>query len=294
MLYFYFQPFGKRLPLQKELPTRQPRSSLLFCSLILQMFCIFVTIIFISAGAFAQDSIPHSAVKEYPVLWQQTAAEYRALCYQAFNIAALRLNEISKRKIRKGKLALITDLDETILDNSYSEAQLIKDGKEHSNTSWKDWTSKSAATAVPGAVEFLQTAHQKGFTIFYISNRDTGDIKSTLLNLQKLNLPNADTAHMLFLSNTSSKETRRLTVTAAYTVVMLLGDNLNDFMNVFEKKTITDRFAETDKVKEEWGKKFIVLPNSTYGEWENALYNYQYNLTRQQKEEMLIQLLKAY
>src|SRR5580765_474488 len=71
-------------------------------------------------------SQPETDLKLYPVLWQQTAAEYRALCYQAFNIAALRLNEIPGKKFRKEKLAIITDLDETILDNSYADAKLIK------------------------------------------------------------------------------------------------------------------------------------------------------------------------
>ena len=235
-----------------------------------------------------------SLLKEYPVLWQQTSAEYRALCYQAFNIAKLRLDQIPNRQLRKQKLAIITDLDETILDNSFSEAQLIKEGKEHNSSTWKNWTSKSAATAVPGAVDFLNSASKKGITIFYISNRDTADIQSTLSNLKKLGLPNADTLHMLFLSNTSSKEIRRQMVAAQYNVVMLLGDNLNDFNALFEKKTIADRFTETDKVKDEWGKKFIVLPNSTYGEWENALYNYQKNLTPQQKETLRKQLLKGY
>ena len=69
-----------------------------------------------------------------------------------------------------------------------------------------------------------------------------------------------------------------------YNVVMLLGDNLNDFMQAFEKKNITDRFAETDKVKAEWGKKFIVIPNAAYGEWENAIYDYERNLSPEQKE----------
>jgi 5'-nucleotidase (lipoprotein e(P4) family) len=175
----------------------------------------------------AQDGIKSQPceilLKEYPVLWQQQAAEYRALCYQAFNIALFRLNEIPKKKLKKRKLAVITDLDETILDNSYSEAQLIKERKQYTSQSWKNWTDRSAATAVPGAVEFLQVAKQKGVTIFYISNRDTSEIKSTLLNLQKLQLPNADTAHMLFLSNTSSKEARRQIVMKEYNVVLLLG-----------------------------------------------------------------------
>ena len=245
-------------------------------------------------SVFSQDGLSESSLKEYPVLWQQTAAEYRALCYQAFNIASLRLNEIPKKEFKKEKLAIITDLDETILDNSYAEAQLIKENKEMNNAEWKRWTSKSIAGSVPGAVEFLQQASKKGVTVFYISNRDTGEIKNTLIDLQRLQLPNADAAHCLFLSNTSSKETRRQIVAGKYNVIMLFGDNLNDFMNVFENKPIDERFAETDKVKDEWGKRFIVLPNATYGEWENALYNYQKHLTPEQKETLRKQLLKGY
>jgi len=231
-------------------------------------------------------------LKEYPILYQQQAAEYRALCYQAFNLAALRLNEIVKTGAKK--LAIITDLDETILDNSYQQAELIKKNENYTDKSWKEWTDKSAATAVPGAVEFLQKAKQKGVTVFYISNRDTGEVKSTMINLQKLKLPNADTAHMIFLFNTSSKEARRQLVMKKYKVVMLLGDNLNDFTQAFEKKNITDRFAETDKVKNEWGKKFIVLPNPAYGEWENAIYNYERNLTPEEKETKRREKLKDY
>lgn len=234
------------------------------------------------------------SLKVFPVLYQQTAAEYRALCYQAFNLAALRLSEIPKKRFRKEKLAIIADLDETVLDNSYIEAQLIKDGKEYTNALWKNWTDKSAATAVPGAVEFLQKAKQKGATIFYISNRDTASLQSTLLNLQKLELPDADTAHMLFQSNSSSKEARRQVVSAKYNIIMLLGDNLIDFMNVFEKKPIDGRFAETDARKADWGKRFIVLPNSIYGEWENALYNYDRKLPEAKKDTIRKELLKGY
>src|SRR5438046_4989203 len=106
-------------------------------------------LISIVKGLIAQDSAKFQTceivLKIYPVLWQQQASEYRALCYQAFNLASIRLNEISKKKFRKEKIAIITDLDETILDNSYSEAQLIKEGKEHSSQSWKEWTDRSAA-----------------------------------------------------------------------------------------------------------------------------------------------------
>lgn len=240
----------------------------------------------------AQDSTRITSFKTYPVIWQQSAAEYRALCYQAFNTAAVRLSEIPKRKFRKHQLAIITDLDETILDNSYAEADLIKAGKQYSSQSWKDWVNLSAATSVPGAVAFLQLAKAKGAHIFYISNRDVSQVNPTLYNLQQLQLPDTDTAHMLFLTDSASKETRRNRVAQKYKVIMLLGDNLNDFTKAFENGSVASRFTETDKVKEEWGRKFIVLPNATYGEWENALYNYRRNLSQPEKDRMLRDILK--
>ena len=246
-----------------------------------------------------QDSTNEAAKKEadiktYPVLWHQTSAEYRALCYQAFNVARTYLETIIPNRELNEKLAIVTDLDETIIDNSYLEAKEIKEGKEYSSAMWKEWVNMSAATGVPGAVDFLQWAASQNITIFYISNRSVSDLKTTLANIKKLELPNADEEHMLFLAAESTKEPRRQIVAKDYKIVMLMGDNLNDFSNLFEKKSIDDRKAETDKVRGEWGKKFIVLPNAVYGEWENAFYDYKRNLTPKEKETKRKDLLKGF
>jgi len=234
-----------------------------------------------------------ASFKLLPVLWHQHAAEYRALCYQAFNLAELRLASIKVKKHRH-PLAIITDIDETALDNSYSEAQSIKNNTEYNPANWKNWTSKAAATPLPGAVAFFQKAKQMGFHIFYISNRDTSEVNTTLKNLQAYQFPDARADHLLFLSNESSKEARRQKVAEQYDIVMLLGDNLYDFAKVFEKKSIADRFAETDAVQAEWGKKFIVLPNAIYGEWENALIQYKRGLNNAQKDSAYKAQLKGY
>ncbi|HTJ50845.1 MAG TPA: 5'-nucleotidase, lipoprotein e(P4) family [Cyclobacteriaceae bacterium] len=251
---------------------------------------LFLVLSFFTTATFAQDSALVKQVGEdiklLPVLWQQQSAEYRALCYQAFNLATLRLEKI-KTSGKANNYAIITDIDETILDNSYYEAQRIKDHTEFDMQTWKQWTYKASATPVPGAVEFLQKAKQKGITIFYVSNRDTSEVKSTILNLKKFQLPDADANHLLFYSNKSSKEERRQIISKKYNVVMLLGDNLNDFTQLFEKKSSNDRKTETDNVKNEWGNKFIVLPNATYGEWENALYDYERKLTPEQRDKKL-------
>ena len=106
---------------------------------------ILIVALFITIAASSQDSLQKTQIslqtieelKLLNVLWQQNAAEYRALCYQAFNTAIMRLNEIPRKKFKKEHIAIITDLDETILDNSYLEAQLMKDGKTYNYQSWK-------------------------------------------------------------------------------------------------------------------------------------------------------------
>jgi predicted secreted acid phosphatase len=74
---------------------------------------------------------------------------------------------------------------------------------------------------------------------------------------------------------------------------MLLGDNLNDFSKIFEKGSSAERARETDFQNYNWGKKFIVLPNVMYGEWINAIYDYNKRLNSEQKEEIRLRQLKG-
>lgn len=66
--------------------------------------------------------------------------------------------------------------------------------------------------------------------------------------------------------------------------MLLIGDNLNDLSNAFERKSVAERLAEVDKARQMFGRKFIVLPNAMYGDWESAIYEYQ-RLTEAQKAE---------
>lgn len=259
----------------------------------MKIFIYTFSFVFFVSSLFGQDTLSQKKAKVLPVLFHQHAAEYRALCYQAFNAASLHLETIKKK--RKGlPLAIITDIDETVLDNSYYEAQRIKDGKEFTAQSWKNWTDRSAATLVPGAADFFNKVKRAGIEIFYLSNRDTSEIRSTVSNFKKLHLPDADLLHMIFRKDKASKEIRRQQIMNRYNVVMLIGDNLNDFAELFEMRNSAERKNEVDKMKEAWGTKFIVLPNAIYGEWENALYDYKRNLTSQQKNDILMEKLVGY
>lgn len=257
---------------------------------------VIVTIVLISwiQASAQQKADALNNILTYPVLYHQTSAEYRALCYQAFNSAKSYLETLLPTKKAGEKWAIVTDADETVIDNSYMEAKLIKDGVEYSSAIWNEWVSLSAATAIPGAVEFTKWAASKGIEIFYVSNRKLSEIPATVKNLHNLGFPNADEQHAIFMDKESTKEPRRVQISASHKIVLLMGDNLNDFSNVFEKRPIDERFAQTDKVKELWGKKFIVLPNPMYGEWESALFDYARSLTPDQKNEKLLSKLKSY
>ncbi|MEP7148227.1 MAG: 5'-nucleotidase, lipoprotein e(P4) family [Acidobacteriota bacterium] len=226
------------------------------------------------------------------VLYVQKAAEYRALAYQAFNIARLRLDADFDRKSlkklakaeRKMPRAIVVDIDETVLDNSPAQAFGIKTNTPYNTKDWYTWGELRKAKAVPGSVEFLNYALTKGVKIFYISNRDEVQKQATLDNLKSAGFADVSTENLLLRTAESGKDARRSVVTEKYRIVMLVGDNLDDFTSAFEKKTIAERFAETDRIRDLWGKRFIVLPNAMYGTWENAIYEYE-RLTEAQKAE---------
>ncbi len=251
--------------------------------------------------AFAQTPAVESVKLDYQVaavLYQQKAAEYRALAYQAFNLARLRLDaDLEKKNVkklpkaeRKMPRAIVVDIDETVLDNSPAQAYGIKNSAAFNTKDWYAWGEMRKARAVPGSVEFLNYAVAKGVKVFYVSNRDEVQKAATIDNLKNVGFVDVSAENVLLRikddqgNNVSTKTPRRDLVSKKYRMVMLMGDNLDDFSDVFERKSIVDRFAEADKVKNDWGKRWIVLPNAMYGTWENAIYEYG-RLTEAQKAE---------
>lgn len=230
--------------------------------------------------------------KLFSSVFMQRSAEYRALCLQAYNIAHERAaNYVSKTNMPK---AIITDIDETILDNSpYAVHQAYK-GKEYEDVSWYQWTDMAAADTMPGAGTLLKYVASKNIEIFYVTNRAPRETSSTLKNLQRYGLPNADEAHFLPKVNGSSKEDRRLDIMKTHEVLFLMGDNLADFSKLFDHKNEDERKENTDASVADFGTRFIVFPNPNYGDWENSLYKFNYKLTQSQKDSVIKSVLRSY
>ncbi len=225
------------------------------------------------------------------LLWQQKSAEYRALVYQSFNIARMILDRELNIPCEQKK-AVIVDIDETVLDTSPYHAKAITDNQQYP-AGWEEWCSRASAMEVPGAGDFLRNAVAKGFDVFYVSNRSERIKEQTIENLKKLGFPQADVNHVLLRNETPSKQSRREQIKKTHRIVLLIGDNLNDFSEDFEDKSIRDRFTETNRLKSRFGKQFIVLPNPIYGDWERALYRYRTNIPAHQKKRFRMNQLES-
>ncbi len=219
------------------------------------------------------------------VLWQQHAAEHRALCYQAYNIALDRLNDLEARSDKP--IAIISDLDETVIDNSFYNAKLIKLDEDYSKESWREWVLLENAKALPGALDFFKQVKEMGIEIFYISNRSDSEKTATINNLKKLGLPNADTSFVFLKTNSSGKEKRREKVLRNYSVALYLGDNMSDFSKLFDNEGTVERNNLTDSMRTAFGRKFIVFPNAIYGDWESkGLYEGNFELSATGKDSI--------
>lgn len=223
------------------------------------------------------------AYMEAATLWMQNAAEVRALTYQAYNAARMTLN-LELRKKHKKPLAIILDIDETVLDNSPYQARNILEGRAYDDDNWSQWIEDAKARSVAGAVEFLNFAQSKGVTIFYVSNRKVKNFEATFENMKKVGLP-IKKENLFLRTHTNSKDKRRKDIIKKYDVVLYIGDTLADFATEFEDKNTNERNILADHFRREFGAKFIILPNPMYGDWEWALHDYDYSKNMKERAQ---------
>src|SRR5215831_766892 len=103
-------------------------------NVISKLTCLFLLLptTFFSIGQQANsvDTVRSSMVIQGPLwgaVWHQRGSEYKALCFQAYNIGHWRLDLLLKEKHAK-PLAIVTDIDETVLDNSpFTIHQALRD-----------------------------------------------------------------------------------------------------------------------------------------------------------------------
>ena len=235
-------------------------------------------------AACAQEATEHGEAADmslhnpllWAVAWKQTAAEFGAICYQAYNLATLRLDmALSQHKRGDKPLAIITDMDNTIIQAVNYWGHLINEGQEFFDDAvWDKWIPKNLVQAVPGSKAFLDHCKANGVEVFYVSNRDQGDrtYEYALAQLNFLNFPYVDEAHVTVNRESSNKMAIKEKVSVSHQLVLMLGDNLNDYKRDYYVTDVDERYALMERDRDEYGEQFILLPNPTDGHWVRAIF----------------------
>lgn len=210
----------------------------------------------------------------WAVAWKQSAAEYGALCYQAYNVARMQLDTALATPHKK-PLAVIADMDDTVLHAASYWGHLVSLNRDFFDDAiWDAWIPKNLVTAVPGSIEFFRYCEAKKVEIFYVTSRDQGErsFELALGHLQHLEFPYADPQHLTVLRDSSDKSPARETLATSHDIALLIGDNLNDYKRDYYVTDIDQRMALMERDRDDFGRKFIVLPNPTDGHWVRAIF----------------------
>ncbi|MDR6841490.1 5'-nucleotidase, lipoprotein e(P4) family [Pseudoxanthomonas sacheonensis] len=241
----------------------------------------------------------------YATLWMQHSTEYRAAALQAFESARAQLKTATKcgtaeaGQLQQSKgacgakspwakrpAAIIFDLDETLLDNSAYQAFQIKHRELYDDARWETWVKSEEAMEIAGAVDFVEAA-SKVARIYYVSNRACRrpidkirveqkvrelcpQLLDTMSRMAKLGFPKAKDRSAFYLkgmyTDLRSKEEIRQKIAAKHRIAMLVGDDLEDFV---ESRAV---YAQNEAALAPlWGKRWFILPNPAYGSWPGVL-----------------------
>lgn len=227
----------------------------------------------------------------HAALWMQTSAEYDVLARQTFAAAesalARALAGSGSAALEQGDggagkpPAVVVDIDETMLDNAPFQLQLTLEGTDFCENTWAAWVTAAEARAIAGAVSFAKAAEARGVRVVYVTNRTHAVEEATIRNLRTEGFPVGGGDDVLTIGEaetpggpawTSDKTTRRAFVARTHRILLLVGDDLRDFVSVPRGTPPAGRVELARSHRDLWGERWFLLPNAMYGSWEQSLH----------------------
>ena len=258
--------------------------------------CLAVTALTLVFTACTTPSGGHTPDKDLGLQWVKTAAEYRAVTRQVYGLAQRDLQRFIDDKAWSAMPeqtnaedlppAIVFDVDETVLSNV--DFQLSFE-RPFANHKLDTWSQQGVSTPVEGVIEFASSARDAGVTLFFITNRPCQAIAgndhpcpqklTTIDDIKELGI-DTDADHVMLSDEqpgwTREKINRREVVAKTHRVIMLIGDDLSDFVSCVRHKAATpcteaatqaSRAASLDTFDQYWGNGWYILPNPMHGSW---------------------------
>ena len=145
---------------------------------------------------------------------------------------------------------------------------------------------------MPGAAEFVQLAIDSGVQVFFVTNRPCEakpgvdrfcpQQDTTIHDLLETDIP-ANAGRVMMAAEeadwTREKKVRRDLIAEDYRVIMLVGDDLGDFIPCVRERVVAPctepasragRRATTEAHAEYWGNGWYILPNPMHGSWTSV------------------------
>lgn len=253
--------------------------------------------------AACHTQLPNTHESVNATLWSLTAPEAYAGAAQAYRAAADNLDTALANPLWTAALeqsgdyadlppAVMMDIDQTILDNSIYNARIVTEYGEYTQDTFSAWCSEEAATAIPGAREFVDYARSRGVTVIYYSRRIEPLRGCTTRNMEALGFP---VEQERLLLNNGQPESRKAHLrsewSGRYRILLLIGDDLEDFVAGSRTDPQT-RMALAQQHADRWGRQWIVLPNPMYGAWDTSLYDHDHGLSREEELDIKLDRLK--
>lgn len=227
----------------------------------------FLVIILLAGCLAGCSTIYNPSIEKASAISWEMSREGSISDRQAYFLAEIQLSKL-KRADSSKPLAVIMDLDETVLDNSDFQLSLVKHNQPYTEAAFTNWANTVSSGAVPGAVNFVKKAQASGFMVFFVTNRVASIKDATKSNLTKIGVKlddNIDT--VLCLGDKpewgKDKRSRWNYVESKYTIAMYIGDSIYDFPIQMSKDNDID-----ERSNQPWGRNWILIPNPMYGSWE--------------------------
>ena len=234
------------------------------------------------------------------IWWVQHSAEFEALALQVYRKAgddlAAKINDRSWSALPDQKNAedlppaIILDVDETVVSNAEFQLTLVP---PFSDDKLNAWNAANKAVGIPGVAGFAAKARAMGVELFFVTNRPcirnevTGEAcpqKSvSTQDVVEAGIPVTEDFVMLSYEQpgwNKEKKNRRDVIAKNYRVIMLIGDDLGDFIPCSRRRAVSpcttgataqSRQQATAQHRDYWGNGWYVLPNPMHGSWTTVL-----------------------